>query len=69
MTAAMAHNLGRIMRTLIGAGKPRYAAVLAERLCFIYLTMKAMLKSARNFCAARRSNETENLPKRIATFS
>lgn len=26
MTAAMAHNLGRIMRSLIGAGKPRCAA-------------------------------------------
>jgi transposase len=27
----MAFNLGRIMRLLIGAGKPRYAQVLAER--------------------------------------
>jgi hypothetical protein len=41
MSAAIAHNLGRIMRLLIGAGKPRYAAVLAERLCFIYFAMKA----------------------------
>ena len=31
MSAAMAFNLGRIMRLLIGAGKPRYAALLAER--------------------------------------
>ncbi len=27
----MALNLGRIMRLLIGAGKPRYAALLAAR--------------------------------------
>lgn len=33
LSAAMAHNLGRIMRTLLGAGKPRHLAVLAERLC------------------------------------
>ncbi|MCM2371587.1 transposase [Aporhodopirellula aestuarii] len=31
MSAAMAFNLGRIMRLLIGAGKPRYAALLADR--------------------------------------
>ena len=36
LTVAMAFNLGRIMRTLVGAGKPRYLAVLAERLYFIY---------------------------------
>lgn len=31
MSAAMAHNLGQVMRKLVGAGKPRYLAVLAER--------------------------------------
>ena len=31
MSAAMAYNLGRIMRSLLGAGKPRHLAVLAER--------------------------------------
>ena len=36
LSAAMAYNLGRILRSLIGAGKPRYLAVLAERLCFLY---------------------------------
>ena len=36
-TAAMAYNLGRIMRSLTGAGKPRHFAALAERLCLIYL--------------------------------
>ena len=40
LTAAMAFNLGRILRSLISAGKPRYLAVLAARLCFIYLLMR-----------------------------
>ena len=31
LSAAMAYNLGRIMRSLIGAGKPRYAQALAVR--------------------------------------
>ena len=31
LSAAMAFNLGRIMRMLVGAGKPRFAQVLAER--------------------------------------
>jgi transposase len=31
MSAAMAHNLGQVMRKLTGAGKPRYLAVLAEQ--------------------------------------
>ena len=39
LSAAMAFNLGRIMRGLLGAGKPRYWAVLAQRLSFIYLLM------------------------------
>lgn len=34
LTAAMAFKLGRIMRLLIGAGKPRFAQVLAERALF-----------------------------------
>lgn len=40
LTAAMALNLGRIMRLLLGAGKPRYLAVLAERFCLIYFVMR-----------------------------
>lgn len=32
LTAAMAYNLGRIMRSLVGAGKPRHLAVLADKL-------------------------------------
>ena len=37
LSTAMAFNLGRIMRSLIGAGKPRYLAVLAARLFLAYL--------------------------------
>jgi transposase len=39
LTAAMAYNLGRIMRALLGAGKPRYLAVLAERLYSFHFVM------------------------------
>jgi len=40
LSVAMAHNLGRILRSLLGAGKPRHLAVLAERLCFIHLVIR-----------------------------
>lgn len=49
LTAAMAYNLGRIMRSLIGAGKPRYLAALAERLWLAYLTIWTMLNATRQF--------------------
>ena len=60
MTAAMAHNLGRIMRSLIGAGKPRYAAVLAERLCSIYFTTQATLKRLTVSWTTPRSHQEKN---------
>ncbi len=60
MTAAMAHNLGRIMRSLIGAGKPRYAAVLAERLRFIYFTMEAAVNRLTSFWTIPKSHQEEN---------
>ena len=41
LSAAMAFNLGRIMRLLIGAGKPRFAQVLAERALFASFTILA----------------------------
>ena len=53
MSAAMAHNLGRIMRSLIGAGKPRYASVLAERLCFIYFLLLRLYTREQTFIAIR----------------
>ncbi len=40
LAAAMAFNLGRIMRSLVGAGKPRYLAVSAERLRLNYFIMQ-----------------------------
>jgi transposase len=67
MTAAMAHNLGRIMRSLIGAGKPRYAAVLAERLCFIYSTMQAAVNRLTGFWTIPKSNQEQNRRNFLAT--
>ena len=45
MSVAMAFNLGRIMRKLIGAGKPRYLSVLAARLCLAYSAIDRILQS------------------------
>ena len=39
LSAAMAFNLGRILRSLLGADKPRHLAALAESCCFIYIVM------------------------------
>lgn len=59
MSAAMAHNLGRIMRSLIGAGKPRHASVLAERLCFIYFAIHMTVQCVHNFCACPKSHPNQ----------
>ena len=67
MTAAMAHNLGRTMRSLVGAGKPRYAAVLAERLCFIYFSTKAITTRLTGFWATPQSHQDENRCVLLAT--
>jgi len=48
LSAAMAFNLGRILRSLLGAGKPRHLAVLAERLSFIYFLMPWRYTSSRS---------------------
>ncbi len=39
-TAAIALNLGRILRKLLGAGKPRHLSVLLERLCLTSFVMR-----------------------------
>src|SRR5690606_17247846 len=39
LSTAMAFNLGRIMRLLIGAGKPRYAQLLAEKALLALFTI------------------------------
>ena len=67
MTAAMAHNLGRIMRLLIGAGKPRYAAVLAERLCFIYFAIEAAFNQLESFWKTPKSHRAESRRELLAT--
>lgn len=48
------------MRSLIGADKPRHAAVLAERICFIYLTMEAAVNRLTGFWTTPRSHQKEN---------
>lgn len=64
LSAAMAFNLGRIMRSLVGAGKPRYLAVLAERLRLIYFIMRLCyelsqrpLRPTRTFTRANRASQ------------
>jgi hypothetical protein len=54
------HPLGRIMRSLIGAGKPRYAAVLAERLCFIYFAIEAAMNRLMGFWTTSSSHQETN---------
>lgn len=67
MSAATAHNLGRIMRSLIGAGKPRYAAVLAERLCFVYFAMEAATSWLTGGRTTPRSHQEKNHRDLLAT--
>jgi hypothetical protein len=49
MSAAMAFNHGRIMRSLTGAGKPRHADVLAQRALIIYFATVKRLRSLQAF--------------------
>lgn len=58
--AATAFNLGRILRSLLGAGKPRHLAVLAESFCFIHLVMRWYEKARRALQIALQSHEKEN---------
>ena len=62
MSTAMAHNLGRIMRSLIGAGKPRYAAELSERLCFIYFNLQATSQCLLCFLSRRVVDQSQFRP-------
>jgi transposase len=58
LSAAMAHNLGRIMRKLMGAGKPRHLSVLAERLFPAWITIQA------RYIGLRRLGATSGLDKK-----
>ena len=63
MSVAMAFNLGRIMRKLIGAGKPRYLSALAARLCLAYsaiLRVMESLNTAARFVTNHKSNNNSN---------
>lgn len=58
MSAAMAFNLGRIMRALTGAGKPKHASVLAVLSCFSHLVAVTMRNAIRSLRSAFRSHDT-----------
>ena len=66
MSAAMAFNLGRIMRSLIGAGKPRYAAVLAQRALFIYFTILKRTRRLQDFVTAYQKHFNQVFETEIA---
>ena len=66
LSAAMAFNLGRIMRSLIGAGKPRYFAVLAERLCLAHFTMQSCLEITQTIIIRMTISQNENPPTFVA---
>jgi transposase len=66
-TAAMAYNLGRIMRSLLGAGKPRHYALLAGLLRLIYLPLKrSRAPLARVLGRAELNLESTLLPPALA---
>jgi transposase len=60
LTAAIAHNLGQIMRSLLGAGKPRHLGELAGRLCFIYFTIETCYLVLRRLTMRQRTPREEN---------
>ena len=59
LAAATAFNLARIMRRLLGAGKPKHLAALAERLCLAHSTL---LRRAWASTALHRRVSTPNQP-------
>ncbi|WP_430450674.1 hypothetical protein [Rhodopirellula europaea] len=67
LSAVMAHNLGRIMRSLIGAGKPRYAAVLAARPYFTYFATGTAVGGLMGCWTTLKSNREENHRDLLAT--
>ena len=60
MSAAMPHYLGRIIRLLIGAGKPRYASVLAETRCFLFFLIETAVYWIAAFRRASKSRQEQN---------
>ncbi len=66
LTAAMAFNLGRILRSLIGAGKPRYLTVLAERLCLIYFVMRCGVEMSQRLNRRLKMTDNAKLPPQLA---
>ena len=68
MSVAMAFNLGRIMRKLIGAGKPRYLSALAARLCLTYLAIQHILKTLNAVTRLVTNPKSNNKPNQTLTI-
>ena len=59
LATAMAHNLGRIMRSLFGAGKPRHLAMLAEGSCLTHSIMRWCCMTSQHVLARLTMNHQE----------
>src|SRR6056297_108306 len=68
MSVATAFNLGRIMRKLIGAGKPRYLSALAARLCLTYLTIDCVVESLNAVLRFVTKPKAHNKPNQAANI-
>jgi len=68
MSVATAFNLGRIMRKLIGAGKPRYLSALAARLCLTYLTIDCVVESLNAVTRFVTNPKSNNKPNQAANI-
>lgn len=68
LSAAMAFNLGRIMRALTGAGKPKYASVLAESACCPQL-LNAWLTQTRQSLSWNAERHRNAIAKILATLA
>ena len=61
LMAATAFNLGRVMRSLFGAGKPRHMAVLTEWIRFLQILVGRLMaawRSAHQVVAVMRRNKS-----------
>ena len=67
LAAATAFNLARIMRSLLGAGKPKHLAALAERLCLAYSTLPRRIRTS--LALHRRTRMLDHAKFALAQFS
>jgi hypothetical protein len=53
------------MRSLVGDGKPRYLAVLAERICVAHFIMRWFDEMSQRLNTPSRTIDNEKLPARV----